>query len=229
MKISISQPAYIPWLGYLERINNSDLHVVLDHVPDGKKSMLNRNKIRTSSGWTWLTVPIISKNRYGSLKINELKIDNSFNWSLKHWKSIKGSYSNTQFFKHYQDFFEDIYSSNHENIAQLNQKITDYLLKNFKINTPIIHSSSLGLKSSKSELILDICKHTKASEYISGPFGRDYLNLESFKNASIRVEFHNFKHPHYSQNYDGFEKNLSAIDLLFNYGENSGDILKNNI
>ena len=47
MKVSINQPAYLPWLGYFDRIAKSDLHVVLDHVQFEKNSMVNRNKIRT--------------------------------------------------------------------------------------------------------------------------------------------------------------------------------------
>ena len=32
MIVSIAQPAYIPWLGYFDRIYNSDFHIVLDDV-----------------------------------------------------------------------------------------------------------------------------------------------------------------------------------------------------
>ena len=49
MKISINQPAYIPWLGYYERIANSDVHIVLDHVQFEKNSMVNRNIIATKN------------------------------------------------------------------------------------------------------------------------------------------------------------------------------------
>ena len=33
MIVSIMQPAYLPWLGYFDRLWRSDLHVVLDSVP----------------------------------------------------------------------------------------------------------------------------------------------------------------------------------------------------
>jgi len=58
MIVSINQPAYIPWLGYFDRISKSDLHIILNHVQFEKNSMTNRNKIRTSQGWAWLTVPL---------------------------------------------------------------------------------------------------------------------------------------------------------------------------
>ena len=42
MIVSINQPAYMPWLGYFDRIDASDLYVVLDHVQFEKNSFVNR-------------------------------------------------------------------------------------------------------------------------------------------------------------------------------------------
>ena len=50
MKISINQPAYIPWLGYFDRIDYADIHIVLDHVQFEKNSFTNRNKITSNNG-----------------------------------------------------------------------------------------------------------------------------------------------------------------------------------
>ena len=61
MIVSISQPGYFPWLGYFERLGNSDIHIVLDNVQIERKtktSFTNRNKIRNQLNWFWITVPI---------------------------------------------------------------------------------------------------------------------------------------------------------------------------
>ena len=229
MRISISQPAYLPWLGYFERIQLSDLHVILDHVPDGKKSMVNRNKIRTKHGWIWLTVPIKSKDRYSGLPINDLEVNNEFDWQNKHWKSIQGSYSKSKHFKSYRNLLEEIYTQDFTYLRDLNRSLTDILLKKFFINTPIVNSSTLNIKSTKSDLILDICKYFEADTYISGPFGRDYLDIESFTNESIEIFFHEYIHPEYIQCFDGFEAYMSSIDLLFNYGNESASFLKTSL
>jgi hypothetical protein len=52
--------------------------------------------------------------------------------------------------------------------------------------------------------------------YLSGPSGRNYLDLSLFKD--IKVDFLEFKHPIYKQCYKGFIPNMSAIDALFNLG-----------
>ena len=105
MIVSINQPAYLPWLGYFDRIVQSDIHIVLDHVQFEKNSNINRNKIRTFNSWSWLTVPIKTKSKYGNLSINNLEIDNSYLWKKKHLRSIQQSYSKTSFFFRTQKFF----------------------------------------------------------------------------------------------------------------------------
>ena len=47
MIVSIHQPAYLPWLGYLHRIALSDRFLFLDTVQFQKGSFQNRNKIKT--------------------------------------------------------------------------------------------------------------------------------------------------------------------------------------
>jgi hypothetical protein len=74
MIVSINQPAYLPWLGYFHRIAVADAHIVLDHVQFEKNSFTNRNKVRLSAGWCWLTVPLRTAGKFGDLSIHELEI-----------------------------------------------------------------------------------------------------------------------------------------------------------
>ena len=228
MIVSINQPAYLPWIGYFDRIYRSDIHVILDHVQFEKNSMLNRNKIRTSNGWSWLTVPIITKSRFGNLEIQNLEIDNSKLWRKKHLNALKMNYSKSNYFSHFFPYFEKIFSLDWIKIDPLLQDNLSYFLNALNINTKIIKSSDLKIFSSKSNLIDDICKKFGASTYLSGPFGRDYLDLKKFDSAKIKVKFADYNHPSYDQVYDGFEPFMSIVDLLFNHGgAGSLDILAN--
>ncbi|MGO8710493.1 MAG: WbqC family protein [Rhizomicrobium sp.] len=58
MIISIHQPAYLPWLGFFDRIAGSDVFIVLDNVQFERNSFINRNRIKTPDGPIWLTVPV---------------------------------------------------------------------------------------------------------------------------------------------------------------------------
>lgn len=83
MIVSINQPAYLPWLGYFDRIARSDIHVVLDHVQFEKNSFTNRNKIRTKEGSAWLTIPLSTKGKFGNLEIRNLEFASHGGWEKK--------------------------------------------------------------------------------------------------------------------------------------------------
>lgn len=228
MIVSINQPAYLPWLGYFERIARSDLHVVLDHVQFEKNSFTNRNKIPTQSGTTWLTVPVVTKGQFGDLHIDRLQIQRQLPWGRKHWANLRQTYLKAAHFKDHADFFEDCYQRDWEYLLPLTNHITGYLLKQFGIPTPLVFSSDLKLESSKSELVFDICDSQKTTTYLSGAMGKDYLDSTPFHEAGIDVVFQDYVHPTYSQfPKSEFTPYLGAIDLLFHHGPDSLDILLN--
>ena len=47
----------------------------------------------------------------------------------------------------------------------------------------------LGVKGSKTSLLVNICKEVEATSYLSGPSGIDYLDLDKFERENIKVEF----------------------------------------
>lgn len=221
MIVSINQPAYLPWLGYFHRIAVSDLHIVLDHVQFEKNSFTNRNKIRTSDGWCWLTVPLMTSGRFGDLAIAQVEISPERRWTEKHWNSIRLNYSKANYFREHADFFENIFSRSWERLNPLLREITTYLLSAFGIKTKILFSSEIGAAGRKSELVLELCRKVGASMYLSGSLGRDYLDEVAFEEAGIAVTYQDYHHPTYKQLYPGFEPYMGAIDLLFNCGPDS--------
>jgi WbqC-like protein family len=226
MIISINQPAYLPWLGYFQRIAVSDLHIVLDHVQFEKNSFTNRNKIKTANGCCWLTVPVKTKDKFGDLAIKSLEIDNYNNWRIKHWQTIRQSYAKAPYFKEHSLFFESIYQREWQYLSDLCREITKYLLQALNINTPLLLSSEMQVEGVKDELIVNLCQKAGASTYLSGILGQNYIREDLFESQRIKVEYQNYVHPlyHQAQGRD-FSPYMSAIDLLFNYGSQSLDIL----
>ena len=225
MIVSINQPAYLPWLGYFHRIAVSDLHVVLDRVQFEKNSFTNRNKIRTHDGWCWLTVPVKTAGKFGQLPICELEIDNQRPWASKHWETVRLNYSKAPFFGQHAEFFQGVYKQNWTKLSDLAQEITTYLLRCFDIRTKLLFSSQMEISGAKDELVLNLCREVGAKTYLSGPLGRNYLREELFHSAGIEVRYDDYQHPAYSQTYSGFEPSMAAIDLLFNAGPASRQVL----
>lgn len=225
MRVSIHQPAYLPWLGFFHRIAASDLHIVMDDVQYEKNSFINRNKLRTRDGWCWLTVPIKTKGINRSLRIADAEIADDGRWQHKHWDCIRFGYAKAPHFTTYSGALESIYSRPWTRFMDLSDALTRFLLDALHITTPLVHSSELGVKGEKDELVLALCRKAGATSYLSGPHGRDYLRPGLFEGAGIPVVFHDYRHPTYPQVHPGFEDHLSALDLLLNCGESSREIL----
>ena len=83
----------------------------------------------------------------------------------------------------------------------------------------------MGIGSNASQRILDICERTGASTYVSGVSGVDYLDLPSFAKAGIAVEHQVFRHPIYPQLHPGFAPQISAVEALFLFGGECGQML----
>ncbi len=224
MLVSINQPAYIPWLGYFQRIAVSDAHIVLDHVQFEKNSFTNRNKVRAKEGWSWLTVPVRTKGRFGELGIDSVELA-ADSWARKHWDTLRFTYGKAPYFRPHAEFFEAFYARQWTHLAPMLRELTTYLLGAFSITTPVRYSSEMAAEGTKDELVLYLCRKVGATGYLSGALGRAYLREEIFGAAGITVSYQDYAHPTYAQVHGGFEPYMGAVDLLFNHGPESRRIL----
>ena len=70
--LAAHQPNFLPWLGYLHKAAQADVFVLADDVQYTKHGFINRNRVRTSQGWQWLTVPVRTRGR-GRQRIYDLE------------------------------------------------------------------------------------------------------------------------------------------------------------
>lgn len=224
MILTAHQPVYLPWLGLFHKIALADAFCYFDNVQYQIKDFNGRNKIKTINGPIWLTVPVKSKG-YRDKKINDIEIDNSQDWSKKHWKTIFLNYKKAPFFENYADFFEDVYKRDWKYLSELNEYMLKWFLGQLDIKVEYSKASELHFEGYKSDFVLDMCKKLKADLYIFGALGKDYANSEKFEKAGVKLYFQDYKHPVYPQLHDKFEPYMSVIDLLFNCGSESKNIL----
>ncbi len=155
MTIVIHQPEYLPWLGFFDRIDKCDLFVDLDNV-QFQKGFINRNKIKTPTGWQWLTIPIAHECHRKDIK--EVRIDNQADWRKDNWQALFYNYNKAPYFKNYSGFFEDVYRAkadvsggtlykyNWELLEELDTTLIKRIMDILGLKTPIKKASSLGVK-----------------------------------------------------------------------------------
>jgi hypothetical protein len=225
MKVAVHQPQYLPWLGYFHKIAKCDLFIFLDDVQYKKREFQNRNKIKTQNGPLWLTVPVLTKGAY-SQNICDVKTDpTEYHWQVSHWKSIELNYRHSPCFNEHSDFFSELYARKWDSLMDVSLEIIRYTMKYLGINTPVKMSSEFSVTTASTQRIIDLCKATGADAYLSGAGGRDYMDTGLFASNNIALEFQQFEHPKYPQQFGEFEPYLSIIDLLFNCGPDSKKLL----
>lgn len=224
MKIAIMQPTYLPWIGYFDLIDQCDTFVFLDNVQFEKQSWQQRNRIKTSQGWQWLSVPIIHKFPQ---QINEVEINGTSNWQEKHWKSIAQSYGKVAWWDSYRGFVEGIYRTEWRYLADLNIFIITEVCKHLSIGTSFVKAGDLEVKGGKVERLIGICHVLKADVYLSPPGSSDYIEQDNrFGDEGVLLAYHHYEHPTHKQLYGDFVSHLSIIDLLLNEGPQTLDIIR---
>lgn len=224
MIVAIHQPEHLPWLGFFNKMANAEKIVILDNVQYRKRYFQNRNKILINGAEKYIGVPV-KLERYREKTIADMEIfsDQEVPWKDKYIKSIEYNYKHHPFFDDYFPFFIELLEKNIFNLYEFNMQIIKYFAQELSIDTKIIKASDLSPTGVKSDLILDIAKKAGADIYLSGPSGRDYMNLEKYEREGMDVWFNDFKHPEYVQKgIKKFVPYMSVLDLLMNVGSNKG-------
>lgn len=226
MNVCIHQPNYLPYIGFFNKIKNTEFYVLFDVAQYEKNNFHNRNQIRTENGSMYLTIPILSKDCYLK-RICDVELPPDNKWREKHWKSIEANYAKSDYFDSYKDPLKKIYQTNFTKLVDLNEEIIRFLINEFGLESTVVRSTDLGLDENlkSTDLLINILKELNATSYLSGPSGKNYLLESTFEKEGIKLEYQNFIHPEYRQRFNGFLKNMAAIDLLFNIGEKSKEIL----
>jgi hypothetical protein len=223
--VAIHQPNYLPWLGYFKKIRRSDVFVLLDDVEYSSSSWINRNKIKTPDGWSWLTVPV--RGSSGPISAAEIANDG---WRDSHRKSLQMNYGGATHFEEFADFFEETYARSWESLCELNVHLIRELASRLDLDCTFVRSSTLGVDATKGERIVQLCAELDADRYLSGEGARSYNDLRRFEAAGIDLEYQSFDSPRYEQRFDGFVSNLSVVDALLNVGsEGTRELLRSGV
>jgi hypothetical protein len=225
-RVAILQSNYIPWKGYFDLIRTVDEFILYDDMQYTRRDWRNRNRIKTSRGLEWLTVPVKVKGRYYQT-IRETELDGS-QWALDHWRTLLSNYGRAPFFSRLAGELEALYlDRQYTHLSQLNRTLIEWVCSKLGISTLITDSSAYELVDGKTERLLEICRQAGATEYLSGPAAADYLEISLFEAAGLRVRFFDYTgYPPYPQLWGEFEHGVTILDLLLNCGPEAAAYLR---
>jgi hypothetical protein len=223
MILSVHQPNYMPWIGFFDKLDKSDLLVLLDCPDINKRGFTSRNKIKTPLGEQLLTVPIRTDHK----KINEVMLDNEQRWREKHFGTLDKNYARSSYWKDYRASIEEIYQQSGDKLVELTIPFIFFLKEALGIATPIVLESELGESFGLgSERIIRICRLLGADTYLSGTGAAAYNDGDLFNTQGVSLVYQKFAHPIYPQLWGEFRSHLSCVDLLFNCGPQSITLIR---
>ena len=215
--LGVVQPSYIPWRGYFDIIRRSDIFVFYDDVQYDKNGWRNRNRIKTSQGSIWLTIPVLSGGAVSEGRlIRDVRIEAGSRWNVKHWKSIEQAYSKAPHFEWVAEKLRPIYETEFEFLADVDVALTIACceLLGLTTNGRFRRSSEFQCEGVKLDRLISLIRQTGASHYISGPSARDYIDEKQFEGAGVALEYMKYQYVEYPQLYPPFDGAVSIIDLL---------------
>lgn len=215
--VAIHQPNFMPWLGFFHKMSCADVFILLDTVPFTKNSYQNRVRIKTARGEQWLTVPVLTKGRFGQLT-NEVEINAATGWQRTHLATLHTNYGRATHLIEIMAWLAPLYEDTPPLLATFCRGIIEAIHQRLGLHAELVLASSLGCSGAGSELLLRLVQAVGGDLYLSGPSGRSYLDIALFEEAGVAVQFHDFHHPSYPQLFGDFVSGLSIIDLFMNVG-----------
>lgn len=224
--LAVLQPGYLPWLGFFDLLDRADIFVIYDDVDFDKNGWRNRNRIKTGQGVSWLSVPVLTSGRSGQL-VNETVIDKNQLWQRKHIRSIREAYAKAPYFKEHIEPLEELLGRPWERLVELDMALITLMASWLGLSGKrVVASSGLGIPRGRNERLLAMCERFGTDIYLSGNLAQSYLDVDAFAQQGVAVEWQDYVHPAYNQLHGPFEPHLSTLDLIFNEGPASLDVIR---
>ena len=225
---AISQPTFLPWLGWFDLVDQADVMIILDDVQFSKQSWQQRNRLRTRSGLEYVSVPVKTSGRLGQRIIDCRLADDRF--VHKTIGTVQANYSKAPFFAATAEEFGQIleFAASTNSLLELNCELISWMAEKLDVTTPMVRASALGAAGRRGEHVAELCEYVEAGHYLSPAGAEAYLSEDrsAFDRRAITISIQVYEHPQYPQCFTPFMPYASALDLIFNAGPQAGAIMR---
>jgi len=188
-KLAVIQSNYIPWAGYFAIIASVDLFVVYECVQYTKNDWRNRNQIQAIDGrLKWLTIPIRQYSMHQSFM--ETTVLNH-TWAQSHFNILRQRFSHTEGWIRWRKDIEALYeqASQLKYLFEINRLFLNWIVQMLKIPTKIVYLDSYPNYNDPNERLISILKEFGASQYLTGPAAKNYINPRRFDEMEIELNY----------------------------------------
>lgn len=209
--VVIRPPEYWPTLAFAALMQAADVVVLADTLQYSRQSLQNRTRVRNPDGWQWVSVPL-KGGQHGRSQAS-IRIRQVPGWRKQHWKAIAFNYGQSPYFDHYGETIRALYNREWEYLGALNVATTRLVFRWMGFSANLLTATELEGRPDSMEAIMAFWQEAEllAPAEIPEPC------------ATRRLYF---SQPDYRQTFVGFAPGMTVLDLIFNYGPESADILR---
>jgi len=205
MSSAIFTTAYFPPISYFVALLPFENIFIEGFENYQKQSFRNRAYIAGPNGKQSLNVPVIKTNG-NHTSIKDITLSEETNWKQQHWNSIETAYNSSAFMMYYEEEIKAVMFKDHKNLWDLNMELLELMLELFQIDTKIIQTKDF-------EKSPDDCLDYRSTIH---PKETSIFAKELDKNTYFQV----------FEDKNGFIRDLSCLDLLFNLGPDAGGFIR---
>jgi hypothetical protein len=191
-----------------------DHFVLADTFRYRAQSFQNRSKLRNAPGAHWITIPLFGHPQ--GLPFRDVEIETGGRWREKHWRSFLYDYRSTMYFDFFEESFRPFFEREWTVLADCTCRSVELQADLFGLDTTITRASALD---DAPDTWAGIVEAVGAQTVVVPDAG------DRPAGADVEVEAFAYDHPAYRQNFTGFERGMTGLDLLFNYGREALRIL----
>lgn len=224
--VSIHQPNFLPWIKLIDKILASDVYIAYDTVQFTRSEYHSRQMIKTPAGPLVISIPVLSGDTPFQ-NLVDVRIDPKGNWRRKQLKSIALSYAKAPFFAEVFSWIEAIYGRQHEWLVELNLDIIAGVCAYLQSQVRIVRASSLPHGGDNTERVIQLVQAVGGTIHLTSTYGteRQYIDWPRVTAAGLGIRVQQYQHPVYPQQYGSFVSNISLVDMLFNCGRTTAQLL----
>ena len=193
--------AYLPPVQWFVCLMNARKVLIEQYETYPKQTYRNRCEIASANGKLALTIPVVKVNG-NHTKTNKIAISDAENWQILHWRALEAAYANSPYFLYYRDELEPFYTGKFNNLLDFDLELIRLILQLTGIEKTLEMTASFELHPAEA---LDL-------RHIITP-------KKPFTLFTLPVYYQVF------EDRNGFLPGMSIIDLLFNSGPETRDVL----
>jgi len=233
-RVTLLQSNYLPWRGYFDFMAKSDEFIVYDSCQYTVNDWRNRNQVKTRDGVRWITVPVITKGRFGQRIADAEVVDHR--WIKTHFSTIAAALGKAEHGKQTLELLGECYdvSAKTQSLHEINVRFLEAIHESFGFECRLTDDSEYGIETiadlSPSAKVAELVRRAGGTRYLTGPRGLDYLDPADFATREIAIDVLDYSSlGPYPQLHGEFVDHLSVIDLLANVGSEAGSYLTSTV